>query len=603
MKRNIFILLIIASILIVFSTLTFASQTINVKDYIKDKFPSIFGFYLSSLENLDSYEKEFIDLLQKLPEEEQEYYAKEVYKNGFSLELLEKLKKGDTFEKPILNWDKVKEKYEVTKEKDEKYLTKPKEKTLKGLPEIIKKIEPSTVIIFSYDNKGNVLRQGSGFFISQNGDIITNYHVIQGASSVYVKTSDDKVYPIAYIVASDEKSDIIRFSIDIPSKYVQPLSLSTTLPEVGERIIVYGSPLGLEKTVSDGIVSAIREIPDFGKIIQITAPTSSGSSGSPVLNMNGEVIGIATFQFIEGQNLNFAISSEKIFDTVFYEERKVTKTEISEKNLLLLSSEEIYRIAIEYVDQKRYEEALKIFNLSILKDKDFVNAYYYAGWTCIQLERYDNAISYLKKTLELNEQSSEAYFYLGLAYFYLDKLDESVKSFNELLSRKGPFKQKETLLCLGVIYDRLEKYEKAIEYYERYIDIDSDNADVFYRLGSAYIEVGQKKHWFNKEKYFTEAVKYLNKSIYLEPNKIDAYLSLSAAYMGLENYPLAYSTLREIILLEPDNAIAYYGMGICAVRCKNDQLAIEAYNKLRFLDVEKANDLFTKIQHLYKYGY
>jgi len=64
------------------------SQTINVKDYIKDKFPSIFGFYLSSFEDLDVYEKEFIDLLQKLPGEEQECYAKEVYKNGFSLELL-----------------------------------------------------------------------------------------------------------------------------------------------------------------------------------------------------------------------------------------------------------------------------------------------------------------------------------------------------------------------------------------------------------------------------------------------------------------------------------------------------------------------------------
>jgi hypothetical protein len=92
MKRNIFIWLIAMSILIVFSILVFSSDTINVKDYIKDKFPSIFSFYLSSLEELDQYEKEFIDLLEKLSEEEQEYYAKEVYKNGFSLELLENRK-------------------------------------------------------------------------------------------------------------------------------------------------------------------------------------------------------------------------------------------------------------------------------------------------------------------------------------------------------------------------------------------------------------------------------------------------------------------------------------------------------------------------------
>ena len=93
MKRNIFILLIVASILIVFSTLIFASETIDVKDYIKGKFPVIFNNYLASLGELDEYEKEFIDLLQNLPEEEQKNFAKEVYNNGFSKEILEKIKK------------------------------------------------------------------------------------------------------------------------------------------------------------------------------------------------------------------------------------------------------------------------------------------------------------------------------------------------------------------------------------------------------------------------------------------------------------------------------------------------------------------------------
>ncbi len=126
MKKNIFSLLIVVSILIVFSTLIFASETIDVKDYTKDKFPSIFSFYLSSLEDLDSYEKEFIDLLQKLPEDKQEYYAKEVYKNGFSLELLEKLKRGKTFEESTLDWNK---------EKEEKSVVKTKEKPKEEVPE------------------------------------------------------------------------------------------------------------------------------------------------------------------------------------------------------------------------------------------------------------------------------------------------------------------------------------------------------------------------------------------------------------------------------------------------------------------------------------
>ena len=283
-KKVISYLLIITIILNLFC-LTIVSQTINVKDYIKDKFPSIFSFYLSSLEDLDPFEKEFIDLLHKLPEEEQEYYAKEVYKNGFSLELLEGIKEGKTIKEP-------------TSIPALPSLSTPKEESTENLPSIIKRIKPSFVIVFTYHGmfdialkeKGEFLCQGSGFFISQNGDIITNYHVLQGAGSFEIKTSDGKTYPITHIVAEDEKSDIIPLSVDIPSKYVRPLSLSSTVPEVGERIIVYGSPLGFEKTVSDGIISAIREVPAYGKVIQITAPVSPGSSGSPVINMKGEVI-------------------------------------------------------------------------------------------------------------------------------------------------------------------------------------------------------------------------------------------------------------------------------------------------------------------------
>lgn len=129
MRKNIFSLLripIVVFIVMVFLFSAVYSQTINVKDYIKEKFPSIFSFYLSSLEDLDSYEKEFIDLLEKLPEEKQEYYAKEVYKNGFSLELLEKLKRGKTFEESTLEWNK---------EKEEKSIVKTKEKPKEEVPE------------------------------------------------------------------------------------------------------------------------------------------------------------------------------------------------------------------------------------------------------------------------------------------------------------------------------------------------------------------------------------------------------------------------------------------------------------------------------------
>ena len=91
------------------------------------------------------------------------------------------------------------------------------------LPAIVKRIEPSTVVILTYDKEGEMLGQGSGFFISPNGDVITNWHVLQGASRVEVKTAEGKVYPITQIVAEDREGDIIRVSADIPLNVVHPL--------------------------------------------------------------------------------------------------------------------------------------------------------------------------------------------------------------------------------------------------------------------------------------------------------------------------------------------------------------------------------------------
>ena len=182
------------------------------------------------------------------------------------------------------------------------------------LPEIIKKIEPSVVVIFTYDKRGNGIAQGSGFIINKKGDVITNYHVIEGAFKAEVKTIKGNVYPIKKVLADDKDSDIVYVSTGLSQSEIFPIDIVSALPDVGEKVIVIGSPLGLEQTVTDGIVSAVREIEGFGRIIQISAPISPGSSGSPVVNLQGQVIGIATFQMIEGQNLNFAIPGKRIIN-------------------------------------------------------------------------------------------------------------------------------------------------------------------------------------------------------------------------------------------------------------------------------------------------
>lgn len=181
-----------------------------------------------------------------------------------------------------------------------------------ALVDLVKKIQPAVVTIISFDKDNNPVGQGSGFFTSNNGHLITNQHVIEGAHSATVKIADGGTCPVAGILAADPNSDIVKLLVDTDGSqtpYITPVNI---VPLVAEEIVVVGSPFGLESTVSRGIVSAIRKIPTFGSILQISAPISAGSSGSPVLNMKGQVIGVATFIIEQGQALNFAIPADKI---------------------------------------------------------------------------------------------------------------------------------------------------------------------------------------------------------------------------------------------------------------------------------------------------
>jgi len=579
MKRNIIISLIVSIILIIFSNSIFAFGTIDVKDYIKGKLPSIFSFYLSSLEDLDSYEKEFIDLLEKLPEEEQKHYGKEVYKNGFSLGLLEDVKEGKTIQVPTSN--------PVLPS-----LPKVKEKSIESLPSLIKRIKPSTVIIFAYDDKGEFLQLGSGFFISQNGDVITNYHVIQGASSAEIKTADEKTYPITYIVAGDEQNDIIRLSVNIPSQYVYPLSLSKTIPEVGERIIVYGSPLGLENTVSDGIVSAIRDVPDFGKVIQITAPISPGSSGSPVLNMQGEVIGIATFQMIEGQNLNFAIPSERIASLNLIEEKKTFPTEelFEQENKEKKDSDyalEAYNKAVYFMDKKEYEKALPCWEIAAKIDffpiKMKAIVYYMIGFCYNELGNHSKAIEAYKQAILINTDYLSVYRDLGNVYFGLGNFDEAVESFKQVI-RINP---NDVLAynMLGASYMGIGNYTKAIEALKQAIRIDPNDFDAHSGLGLVYSMLGN----------YIKAIEAYQQAIRIDPDDAKTYSYLGRAYALLDNNAMAIEAFKQAIRINPDDAGSHCALGFTYLYVGDINSALNEYKILKELDIDKANRLFDRI--------
>lgn len=182
--------------------------------------------------------------------------------------------------------------------------------------EIAQRTFPSVVVLIAADSQGNSVALGSGFFVA-DGVIATNHHVFKDASRVYIKMigppgeslidrllreKEQGVHHVARIIDFDEEHDLALLRVE--GIKARPLVFAKTrLGAVGDAVYVAGNPEGLEGTFSQGIISALRD----RKVIQITAAISHGSSGSPVLNNRGEVIGIAVGAVNEGQNLNFAV--------------------------------------------------------------------------------------------------------------------------------------------------------------------------------------------------------------------------------------------------------------------------------------------------------
>jgi len=164
-------------------------------------------------------------------------------------------------------------------------------------------------MIVVYDITGEQRGQGSGFLIDDKGRIITNAHVMDGAYSAEV-ISEWKYYGDVAILKLDDELDLAMIQVEAIDESPLKFNFKHKI-RPGERVVAIGNPLGLDKTVSDGLISAIRH---YGEIeyIQTTAPISPGSSGGPLLNLAGEVIGVTTAAFTEGQNLNFAISANSI---------------------------------------------------------------------------------------------------------------------------------------------------------------------------------------------------------------------------------------------------------------------------------------------------
>lgn len=332
-----------------------------------------------------------------------------------------------------------------------------------SLPELVRRVKPAVVAIATYDSQGEMLMTGSGFFL-RPGQVVTNLHVIRGAQRCEVKTLDGKgkVFPVAGTLAVDEEGDLALLSVEMPADRPRASELAGALPDEGEQIVVIGNPLKLEGSVTDGIVSAVREVPNVGKIIQITAPISHGNSGSPVFNMKGQVVGVVTVKVANGQNINLAIGAARVEQLRTGQLRSLAT--IPAKERLGDVAESSYRTGLDSLWLGNYDNAIGYFETAANRNPQRADAWVQVGYCKVKQGKNEEAIRAYQHALELKPNSEEIHNKLGDAYYYAGRMREAIAS------------------------------------YSRAAGLSPNNADAHYNLAVAYFESGNERLALNEAK-------------------------------------------------------------------------------------------------------
>ena len=410
--------------------------------------------------------------------------------------------------------------------------------------QIAKKALAATVYLEMKNSTGTTLGFGSGFFVKPN-QIVTNFHVIEGAAQGTAKlVGKDARYQIEDIVATDKANDLAVLKITAYGVTPLPLGDSDTV-NIGAKVYVAGNPKGLEGTFSDGLISRRERYPK--KRLQMTAPISPGSSGGPVLNSLGEVIGISVsvHRALDAQNLNFAIPSNYL--KALLGEARPAKP-LSQNNQSI--SAETYFLRGNAKDELGlYHAAISDYDEAIRLKPDSVGAYYNRGRAKYNLKEYFAAIGDYDTVIRLKPDYAGAYNNRGAAKVKLGQYFPAISDYDMAIHIKPDFAL--AYYNRGNARYRLKAYFGAISDYDTAIRLKPDYAGAYVFRGLAKADLKQ----------YAAAIADYEMAILLKPDSADAYYNRGLAKYNLEQYAAAIADYDIAILLKPDDAYAYSQRG------------------------------------------
>lgn len=453
-----------------------------------------------------------------------------------------------------------------------------------GLTRLVKKIQPAVVTLVAYDVQNHISGIGTGFFVNSRGHLVTNFHVLGGNYAASVRTHKGKLYPVKAVLAENKAADLLKLQVDIPADEVAWIPVSDRLPEIAERVVVVGSPMGLEQTVSEGIVSSLREIPVIGPVFQMSAPISPGSSGSPVLSAKGQVLGIATFQFVQGQNLNFAVTARQIMALKPF----TAPLSVSEWTFAHLGSkprvaEELCRKGFRFSIEGEDRLALEHFLKATQADPTDAEAWSGLGSCYAGLDHTEEALAAFRQAVQANPRDEVSHFRLANFFSRIGRYDEAIAGYRESLALNPLFEA--AYFNLGLVCVEVGRYTEGKDAFEAVTRINPEAGPAHYNAGLAYIRLGR----------FQEAIAAQKIVIRINPGYAPAYHAMGAALNKLGRPRDEMEAYREAIRVDPDFAPAHHAMGTAMLNRGDTPGALDQYRILQKLDEGMARNLFDRI--------
>ena len=402
--------------------------------------------------------------------------------------------------------------------------------------QIFDDVASSVVVITTRSADGGLL--GSGFIVSGDGIIVTNFHVVANAEGVDVKLKNGKSYPVTGVVDYDPVRDICVLKIDARNLDVMLLGSSDNLIQ-GQKVLVIGAPLGLEYSISDGLFSGRRD--SFGQeVIQFTAPISPGNSGGPLLNIQGKAIGITTFTNVGGQNLNFAVPIEEAKKYI----HSYPKMSFREFVTGLSGKYSLYNLGCQLFMAGNTELAVDYLFRAVELDPDFVDAYAALSEVFAVLGMYEQEFQVLEKIISIDPYNVPAHNNLGFIYGNLGMFNEAIAEFKEVITIKPDDAMVHA--NLAAIYSKAGYLDAAMAECKMAVSLDPDYSPGHNNLGWGYFQKGM----------VDEAVVEIKKAVSLDPNNADAHYNLSNIYYGSGKYALAVKHCDQAMdlgrLVEPE---------------------------------------------------